>query len=80
MHPATDRCEQLTDTAAEHERQQNEDGGDEQHKLPPRPPPRTKQLLQHPGCSSPPLTLLDITSPVARARTTCTRYHNLDST
>lgn len=49
MHPATDRCEQLTDTAAEHERQQNEDGGDEQHELPPRPPPRAEQLLQHPG-------------------------------
>jgi len=45
------RCE-LTDTAAEHERQQNEDGGDEQHELSPCPPLLAKQLLQHPGSAA----------------------------
>jgi hypothetical protein len=40
---------ELTDAAAKHERQQNEDGRDEQHELSPRPPPRAEQLPQHAG-------------------------------
>jgi hypothetical protein len=49
MYGAAGMRTELTDTAAEHERQEDEDGGDEQHELPPRPPPRAEQLPQHPG-------------------------------